>query len=256
MTGLVAHGLTLGYGDRVVTRDLDLAVPPGKFTAVIGPNGCGKSTLLRALVRLQTPMAGHVELDTVDLRRIRPREVAHRIGFLPQRMSAPEGITVTALVRRGRHPHRTWRSTWSEADEAAVRRAMVDTGVDDLAARRVEELSGGQAQRVWLAMVLAQETEYLLLDEPTTFLDVAHQYDLLRLLTRLRDGGRTVVAVLHDINQAARFADHVVAMKDGAVVASGEPSAVLTPALVREVFSMEAEVVPDPVTGAPMVVPH
>lgn len=256
MTGLVAHDLTLGYGDRVVSQGLDLAVPPGRFTAVIGPNACGKSTLLRALVRLQPLIEGRVELDTLDLRTLRSKEVAHRIGFLPQRMAAPEGISVTHLVRRGRYPHRSWRSVWTESDEAAVVRAMADTGVTDLADRRVEELSGGQAQRVWLAMVLAQETELLLLDEPTTFLDIAHQYDLLKLLARLRDGGRTVVAVLHDINQACRFADHLVAMKDGAVVASGAPADVVDAALVREVFGLDCDVVVDPVSGAPMIVPH
>ncbi|QWF21935.1 ABC transporter ATP-binding protein [Nocardioides sp. LMS-CY] len=256
MTGLVAHDLTLGYGERVVSTGLSLAVPPGRLTAVIGPNACGKSTLLRALVRLQEPRAGRVELDGVDLRRLRPREVARRIGFLPQRMVAPEGISVTHLVRRGRYPHRDWRSTWTDVDEAAVTRALLDTGVEDLASRRIEELSGGQAQRVWLAMVLAQETELLLLDEPTTFLDLAHQYDLLRLLARLRDAGRTVVVVLHDVNQAARFADHLVAMQAGRVVAAGAPAEVVTADLVEQVFGLACEVVPDPVAGSPMVVAH
>ena len=254
MTGLVAHDLTLGYGDRVVSAGLGLSVPPGRLTAVIGPNACGKSTLLRALVRLHEPQAGRVELDGVDLRGLRPRDVARRIGFLPQRLTPPEGISVVQLVRRGRYPHRSWRSLWTRHDEDAVAEAMRATGVEDLALRRVEELSGGQAQRVWLAMVLAQETELLLLDEPTTFLDITHQYDLLRLLARLRDTGRTVVAVLHDINQAARFADHLVAMRDGRVVASGPPAEVVTAELVEEVFGLACAVVPDPVAGSPMVV--
>ncbi len=253
--GLRAHGLTLGYGDRVVSAGLDLALPPGRFTAVIGPNACGKSTLLRALVRLQPLLSGSVDLDGRDLRNLRSREVAQRIGFLPQRNVAPEGISVTHLVRRGRYPYRTWRSAWTDADEAAVVRSMADTGVTELATRRVEELSGGQVQRVWLAMVLAQETDVLLLDEPTTFLDIAHQYELLGLLARLRDGGRTVVAVLHDINQACRYADHLVAMHDGAVVAEGAPGEVMTPELVADVFGLAAHVVPDPVVGTPMVVP-
>ena len=253
--GLRARGLTLGYGDRLVSTGLDLSVPTGQFTAVIGPNACGKSTMLRALVRLQPLLAGTVELDGCELRSMRSREVARRIGFLPQRNIAPEGITVTHLVRRGRYPYRTWRSTWTEADEAAVARAMADTGVTDLATRRVEELSGGQAQRVWLAMVLAQEADVLLLDEPTTFLDIAHQYELLGLLARLRDGGRTVVAVLHDINQAGRYADHLLAMHEGAVVAQGAPHEVLTSDLVADVFGLAARVVPDPVVGTPMVVP-
>ena len=255
-SGLVAHGLELGYGDRVVSRGLDLALPPGRFTAVIGPNACGKSTLLRALARLQPLRAGRVELDGADLAHQRPRQVARRVGFLPQRMVPPEGITVTQLVRRGWFPHRSWRAVWSDQDEAAVRRALADAGVEDLAARRVEELSGGQAQRAWMAMVLAQETDLLLLDEPTTFLDIAHQYELLGLLARLRDGGRTVVAVLHEVNQACRFADHVVAMSEGRVVAQGPPGEVVTAPLVREVFGLAADVVPDPLTGTPMLVPH
>lgn len=253
---ITAHGLTLGYGDRIVSRDLDVSIPPGAFTAVIGPNACGKSTLLRSLVRLQQPIAGRVELDGVDLQTIRPKAAARRIGFLPQRNVAPEGISVTHLVRRGRYPHRSWHSPWSEADEVAVQRAMERTGITDLAYRRVEELSGGQSQRVWLAMVLAQDTELLLLDEPTTFLDIAHQYDLLRLLAELRDAGRTVVTVLHDINQAARFADHLVVMKEGTIMAVGAPAEILTAELVEDVFGLKCDVTPDPVTGLPMVVPH
>jgi iron complex transport system ATP-binding protein len=253
--GLTARGLTLGYGDRTVSRGLDLAIPAGAFTAVIGPNACGKSTLLRALVRLQPLLAGSVELDGRDLSRLRVKEVARAIAFLPQRNVAPEGISVAHLVRRGRYPYRSWRSTWTDADEAAVQQALADTGTTDLAHRRVEELSGGQAQRVWLALVLAQETEVLLLDEPTTFLDVAHQYELLALLARLRDRGRTVVAVLHEINQACRYADHVIAMCEGRVVAEGQPGEVMTPDLVADVFGLAARVVPDPVVGTPMVVP-
>jgi len=255
-TGLRASGLRLAYGDRIVVDGLDLDVPPGRFTAVVGPNACGKSTLLRALVRLHRPVGGQVRLDGTDLGEWRSKELARRVGFLPQRLVPPEGIMVLDLVRRGRYPHRTWRSTWTPADAAAVERALADAGIEDLVGRRVEELSGGQAQRVWMAMVLAQETDVLLLDEPTTFLDLSHQYELLSLLASLRDRGRTVVAVLHEINQACRYADHVVAMAAGRVVAQGAPDAVMTADLVSEVFGLRSEVVPDPVTGTPMVVPH
>ncbi|MBE7325822.1 ABC transporter ATP-binding protein [Nocardioides sp. Y6] len=253
---LRAEGLTLAYGERVISTGLDVVVPDGAFTAVVGANACGKSTMLRAMVRLLEPREGAVTLDGEDVRRLRPRDVARQVGFLPQRLSPPEGISVEGLVRRGRHPHRGMLSGWTTVDQAAVEQAMAAAGVVELAERRVEELSGGQAQRAWIAMVLAQETPWLLLDEPTTFLDIAHQYELLRLLARLRDEGRTVVAVLHDVNQACRFADHVVAMRSGAVVAAGPPGEVMTPELVRTVFGMECEVVPDPVAGTPMVVPH
>ena len=256
MTRLEAHDLTLGYGDRTVSAGLSLAVPDRAFTAIVGANACGKSTLLRSLVRLLEPRAGRVELDGTDVRRMRPRAVAREVGFLPQALVAPEGIRVEALVRRGRYPHQSLLSAWTPEDQVAVETAMLAAGVDELAGRQVEELSGGQAQRVWIAMVLAQETPYLLLDEPTTFLDIAHQYELLTLLARLRDEGRTVVAVLHDINQACRFADHVVAMKSGRVVAQGLPRDVVDAALVEEVFGLACTVVPDPVAGTPMVVPH
>ncbi|WP_110181094.1 ABC transporter ATP-binding protein [Nocardioides solisilvae] len=256
MTRLQAHDLTLGYADRTVSAGLSLAVPDRAFTAIVGANACGKSTMLRALVRLLQPRAGRVELDGTDVRRLRPRAVARELGFLPQGLVPPEGIRVEALVRRGRYPHQSLLAAWTPDDQGAVDAAMVAAGVEELAERQVEELSGGQAQRVWIAMVLAQETPYLLLDEPTTFLDIAHQYELLRLLARLRDEGRTVVAVLHDINQACRFADHVVAMKAGRVVAEGAPSDVVDAALVEEVFGLTCAVVPDPVAGTPMVVPH
>ncbi|WP_181309477.1 ABC transporter ATP-binding protein [Nocardioides campestrisoli] len=256
MTRLQAHDLTLAYGERTVSTGLSLAVPDRAFTAIVGANACGKSTLLRSLVRLLEPRAGRVELDGTDVRRMRPRAVAREVGFLPQGLVAPEGIRVEALVRRGRYPHQSLLSAWTPEDQTAVEAAMLAAGVDELAGRQVEELSGGQAQRVWIAMVLAQETPYLLLDEPTTFLDIAHQYELLALLARLRDEGRTVVAVLHDINQACRFADHVVAMKAGRVVAQGPPRDVVDAALIQEVFGLPCTVVPDPVAGTPMVVPH
>jgi len=255
VTRLQARGLTLGYGDRLVVDGLDLAVPHHAFTAVVGPNACGKSTLLRALVRLLPARSGGVELDGRAITEWRSKDVAREVGFLPQATVAPEGIRVEALVRRGRYAHQSILGAWRPADDEAVARAMEAAGVAPLADRLVAELSGGQRQRVWVAMVLAQETPYLLLDEPTTFLDIAHQYELLRLLRRLVDEGRTVVVVLHDLNQACRFADHVVAMREGRVVASGAPSEVVTAELVHDVFDMDCVVVPDPVTGTPMVVP-
>lgn len=256
MSRLRARELSLGYGDRLVVDDLALEVPHGAFTAIVGPNACGKSTLLRALVRLQPVRAGSVELDDRPIGSWRAKEVAREIGFLPQSTVSPEGIRVEALVRRGRYAHQSMLGAWSPADERAVAAAMAAAGVEDLADRPLAELSGGQRQRVWIAMVLAQDTSYLLLDEPTTFLDIAHQYELLRLLRGLVVEGRTVVAVLHDLNQACRFADHVVAMRGGQVIAAGPPAEVVTATLVEEVFGLACEVLPDPVAGTPMVVPH
>jgi len=255
MSRLCARGLSLGYGDRLVVEGLDLEVPHGAFTAIVGPNACGKSTLLRSLVRLQPARAGVIELDGRPIDAWRGKDVARELGFLPQSATSPEGIRVEALVRRGRYAHQSMLGVWNPADETAVEQAMAAAGVAELADRLLAELSGGQRQRVWIAMVLAQETPYLLLDEPTTFLDIAHQYDLLRLLRGLVEEGRTVVTVLHDLNQACRFADHVVAMRQGRVVARGTPAEVVTAGVVEEVFGMESVIVPDPVTGTPMVVP-
>jgi iron complex transport system ATP-binding protein len=253
---LGARGLTLGYADRVVVRDLDLDVPAGRVTIVVGPNACGKSTLLRSLGRLLKPTAGAVLLDGRELRELPTREIARRIGVLPQSPVPPEGITVADLVGRGRQPHQRWWRQWSGEDEESVRAAMERTDITDLADRFVDELSGGQRQRVWIAMALAQGTGILLLDEPTTFLDIAHQVEVLDLIRELnRRQGRTVVAVLHDLNQACRYADHLVAMREGRVVAQGTPAEVVTSELVREVFGLECVVVPCPVTGCPMIVP-
>ncbi|WP_406077756.1 ABC transporter ATP-binding protein [Micromonospora sp. NBC_00858] len=252
---LTAEDVTLGYGERVVSTRVSLAVPDGSFTAIVGPNACGKSTLLKAFVRLLTPSSGAARLDGRDVADHRPKRFARQVGFLPQGLVAPENIVVRRLVARGRYPHQSLLGTGSAADEEAVRSAMAVAGVADLAERPVEELSGGQRQRVWIAMVLAQETPYLLLDEPTTFLDITHQYELLALFARLRDEGRTIVAVLHDINQACRFADHIVAMKDGRVVTQGPPADVVDAALMQEVFGLPSMVMPNPATGTPMVVP-
>ncbi|MCX4471683.1 ABC transporter ATP-binding protein [Micromonospora sp. NBC_01655] len=252
---LTAEDVTLGYGERVVSTRVSLAVPDGAFTAIVGPNACGKSTLLKAFVRLLTPSSGTVRLDGRDVAGHRPKRYARQVAFLPQGLVAPENIVVRRLVARGRYPHQSLLATGSAADEEAVRSAMAVAGVTDLAERPVEELSGGQRQRVWIAMVLAQETQYLLLDEPTTFLDITHQYELLALFARLRDEGRSIVAVLHDINQACRFADHIVAMKDGRVVAQGAPADVVDAALMQEVFGLPSIVMSNPATGTPMVVP-
>lgn len=252
---LTAREITLRYGDRVVSTRLSLDVPDRAFTAIVGPNACGKSTLLSALVRLLRPDSGQVELDGRAVGEYATKALARQLGFLPQDPLAPDDIKVRQLVGRGRFPHQSMLALWSADDEEAVTGAMAAAGVGDLAARPVQELSGGQRQRVWMAMVLAQQTPYLLLDEPTSFLDITHQYQLLGLLARLRNEGRTVVAVLHDINQACRFADHLIAMKDGRVVAEGDPGDIVDAALIKDVFDLPSLIVPDPVTGTPMVVP-
>lgn len=253
---LAAAGLSLGYGERLVVDDLSVTIPPGKVTVVVGANACGKSTLLRGLARLLAPRSGAVLLDGADIASRPTKDVARVLGLLPQTPLAPDGITVADLVGRGRYPHQGWLRRWTPDDDAAVAEALELTGVLDLAGRTVDELSGGQRQRVWIAMTLAQRTPLLLLDEPTTFLDVAHQVDVLDLLSDLnRDLGRTVVMVLHDLNLAARYAHHLVAMKDGRIVAEGAPAEVVTEAVVEEVFGLRSRVVPDPVTGTPLVVP-
>jgi iron complex transport system ATP-binding protein len=253
---LRADGVRLGYGDRVVVEDLDLDVVSGTVTAVIGPNGCGKSTLLRALGRLLKPSSGQVVLDGKRIDRTPTREVAKVLGLLPQAPSAPEGLTVADLVARGRHPHQAWYRQWSSDDEEIVAQALEWTGIEDLAERPVDELSGGQRQRAWISMALAQGTDLLLLDEPTTFLDLAHQVDVLELVRRLhREAGRTVVMVLHDLNLAARYADRLVAMRDGRIIAAGEPGDVITEEMLAEVFGLDAKVIEDPVAGTPLVVP-
>ncbi len=253
---LRAEGVRLGYDRRVVAEDLSVAVPDGSFTAIIGPNACGKSTLLRALSRLLVPEAGEVVLDGRPLGGYRPKEAARRVGLLPQSSTAPDGITVADLVARGRFPHQGLLRQWGSADEDALWQAMEATGVDGLADRLVSELSGGQRQRVWAAMVLAQQTPILLLDEPTTYLDIAHQIELLDLFAGLHRAGSTIVAVLHDLNHAARYATHLVVMKAGAVVATGHPSEVVTEALVEDVFGLPCVVIDDPVSHTPLVVPR
>jgi iron complex transport system ATP-binding protein len=253
---LAAESLRLAYDDRVVVHDLDLALTDGSFTAIVGPNGCGKSTLLKALGRLLRPAAGQVLLDGRAIAKTPTRDVARVLGLLPQTPVAPDGLTVADLVARGRHPHQSWLRQWSRDDEQAVAEALAWTDMTELADRPVEALSGGQRQRAWISMALAQGTDLLLLDEPTTYLDLAHQIDVLELVARLHaERGRTVVVVLHDLNLAARYAQRLVAMRDGVLVASGTPAEVLTEQLMADVFELEARVVPDPVAGTPMVVP-
>jgi iron complex transport system ATP-binding protein len=253
---LEAQSLVLGYGAEPVVDGLDLRVLDGGLTAVIGPNGCGKSTLLRALGRLLAPRAGAVLLDGRQIDRMPTRDVARSLGVLPQSPTAPEGLTVGDLVARGRSPHQSWWRQWSRDDELAVAEALLWTGMLDQADRPVDALSGGQRQRAWISMALAQGTDVLLLDEPTTYLDLAHALDVLDLVDRLHDErGRTVVMVLHDLNLAARYADELVVMKDGRIVAQGAPGEVLTEQLLLEVYGLVARLVPDPVSDRPLVVP-
>ncbi len=253
---LQARNLRLAYGDNVVVDGLDLDVLDGTVSAVIGPNGCGKSTLLRALARLLPAKHGHVLLDGKRIDKLPTREVAKVLGVLPQAPIAPEGLTVADLIARGRHPHQTWYRQWSSDDEAAVAEVLGWTGLTEFAERTVDELSGGQRQRAWISMALAQGTDLLLLDEPTTFLDLAHQVDVLDLVERLHtEAGRTVVMVLHDLNMAARYAQRLIAMRAGRIIAQGAPYEVLTEPLLREVFELDAQVLTDPVAGTPLVVP-
>lgn len=253
---LNAQNLTLAYDNRRVVEDLTVELPAGKVTVIVGANACGKSTLLRGLARLLKPAAGTVLLDGKDIHSLSTRAVAKTLGLLPQTPVAPDGIAVADLVGRGRYPHQGWFRQWNTDDDAAVASALRLTDTLELSDRNVDELSGGQRQRVWIAMALAQQTDILLLDEPTTFLDVTHQIEVLDLITDLnRSAGTTVAIVLHDLNLAARYADHLIAMKDGRIVAEGAPLHVVTEKTVAEVFGLESRVIPDPVAGTPMVVP-
>ncbi|GAA1641550.1 ABC transporter ATP-binding protein [Actinoplanes couchii] len=252
---LQGQRLTLAYEERTVAADLDVTIADGSFTVIVGPNACGKSTLLKALARVLRPVTGTVLLDGAGITTYHSKEVARRLGMLPQQPVVPNSIVVEDLVARGRYAHQRMLRQWSAADEEAVTEAMRLTEVSELADRFAEELSGGQRQRVWLAMVLAQQTGILLLDEPTTFLDLAHQFDVLDICADLHDQGRTIVAVLHDLNHACRYATDLIVMKAGAVVAQGPPGDVMTPALVEDVFGVPCRVIPDPETGTPMIVP-
>lgn len=253
---LRAVGLSVGYGETPVVQDLDLDVLHGAVTTVIGPNGCGKSTLLKTLGRLLKPSAGEVLLDGKRIHHVATKKVAAELALLPQSPLAPEGLVVRDLVARGRHPHQSWLRQWSADDEEVVEETLRWTSIEDLADKPIDELSGGQRQRAWIAMALAQQTGLVLLDEPTTFLDLSHQIEVLDLVRMLnRDRGATVVMVLHDLNLAARYSDQIVAMRDGRIMAAGRPEDVLTVDLLREVFSLDAHIMEDPVTGKPLVVP-
>ena len=253
---LAAEHLRLAYDDLVVVDDLSVTIPTGAITVIVGANACGKSTLLRGLARLLKPRSGGVLLDGEDIAKQPTKVVATRLGILPQQPIAPEGITVADLVGRGRHPHQRWMRQFSSDDEAAVDAALAATGTTELSDRSVDELSGGQRQRVWIALALAQGTPLMLLDEPTTFLDLAHQVEVLDLLAELNErDGRTVVLVLHDLNLACRYAHHLVAMKAGSIVAEGAPTDVVTEALVEDVFGLACRIIDDPVSGTPLVLP-
>lgn len=251
------RGARVGYEHRIVCADVTCSIPRGEFTAIIGPNACGKSTLLRAIARILPYEAGNILLEGQEISSIPTKQLATRLGLLPQSSLSPDGIRVADLVARGRYPHQSMFGRWSEEDERVVREALAATGTSELSGRLVDELSGGQRQRVWVAMVLAQQTPVLLLDEPTTFLDITHQYGVLELCETLRrELDRTIVAVLHDLNQAARYASHLIVMKDGGVVAAGPPSEVFTAELITEVYELPCRIVTDPETGTPLVIPR
>jgi len=253
---LTAEGLTLAYDRRTVAEDLSVTIPDHSFTVIVGPNACGKSTLLRALSRMLKPTAGSVLLDGEAIGSLPAKKVARTLGLLPQSSIAPDGITVADLVARGRYPHQGLLRQWSETDERIVQESMASTGVAELGDRYVDELSGGQRQRVWIAMAIAQQTPLLLLDEPTTYLDIQHQIDVLDLCAQLHEEqGRTLVAVLHDLNHAARYATHLIAMRGGEVVAEGAPEDIVTAELVERVFGLRCQVIDDPETGTPLVIP-
>lgn len=254
---LSARRLSAGYGAGRILHEIDLEIAPGRITAIVGANACGKSTLLRSLARLLPPQTGQVSLDGAPLQTMPTKALARRLGFLPQNPIAPEGISVLELVSRGRHPHHGLFARWTKADDIAVAQALEVTGTEGLAERDLTALSGGQRQRVWIAMALAQETEILLLDEPTSFLDVSHQIEVLELLTELnRRRGTTIVMVLHELNLAARYADWMIGVKSGRILAQGPPEQVLTQDHIREIFALESLVMQDPVTGRPMMVPR
>ncbi|NOK63307.1 MAG: ABC transporter ATP-binding protein [Chloroflexi bacterium AL-W] len=257
MSTLKADKLLLAYDDQPIVKDLDLMVPSGMITALVGPNGCGKSTLLRGLARLLKPRTGVVYLDGKLLTSMPTKDLAKQLGILPQSPAAPEGLTVHELVAQGRYPYQNWFQQWSEEDERMVKKALEITNLTEMASRPVDTLSGGQRQRAWIAMTLAQDTEVILLDEPTTFLDIAHQIEVLHLLEQLnREEQRTIVLVIHDLNLGSRYAHHMVVMRDGDVVVTGAPHEVMTVNMLRDVFGVAADIVPDPRTSVPLCIPY
>ncbi|MFF2094046.1 ABC transporter ATP-binding protein [Paenibacillus sp. NPDC058174] len=257
MSLLEAKEMALSYGGNHIFENLNLTIPEGKVTVLIGSNGCGKSTLLRSLARLLKPTQGSITLDGQDLLAMAPKAAAKQLSLLPQGPVAPEGLTVLQLVKQGRYPYQSWLQQWSKEDERSVREALQATDMDSMAERSVDSLSGGQRQRAWIAMTLAQQTGIILLDEPTTYLDMTHQIEVLDLLQEMNErDNRTIVMVLHDINLACRYADHIVAVKDGAIAAQGAPGEIVDAAMIESVFRLKCEVIPDPLYGTPMIVPH
>lgn len=257
MHSLTANELTLGYGDNVIIEDLNIEIPKGEITVLIGANGCGKSTLLRSLARLLKPKGGDVVLDGETIAKMGTKEVAKKMSILPQSPATPEGLTVHELVKQGRHPYRGFLKQWSKEDEDAVNEALASTNMEEFRDRSVDSLSGGQRQRAWIAMTLAQQTDIILLDEPTTYLDMTHQIDVLDLLFDLNEKeGRTIVMVLHDINLASRYAHHIVAIKDKDVFQQGRPEEIVSCDLMHNVFQMKCDVTVDPRLGTPMCIPH
>lgn len=253
---LTTRKLTLSYDKNSVIGSLDLAIPTGQITALVGPNGCGKSTLLRGLARLLKPQSGTVYLDGKAIAQLPTKEVAKHISILPQNPTAPEGLTVRELIAQGRYPHQSWLQQWSQEDERMLKQAIVMTNLVTLAERPLDTLSGGQRQRAWIAMTLAQNTDILLLDEPTTFLDLAHQIEVLDLLNDLNcDYGRTIVMVLHDLNLACRYANNLIALRNGQVFAQGSVKQVMTETMLKEVFGLDSLIVVDPVAKTPMCIP-
>ncbi len=253
---LTTRKLTLAYDGNVIIQGLDLAIPQGQITTLVGPNGCGKSTLLRGMARLLKPTGGTVYLEGDAIAHLPTKDLAKRLGILPQSPAAPEGLTVRELVAQGRYPHQNWLQQWSKEDELKVEEAIATTHLHEFANRPLDTLSGGQRQRAWIAMALAQDTEILLLDEPTTYLDLAHQIEVLDLLYRLnRKSDRTIVMVLHDLNMACRYSHHLVALRDGAVMAQGRPAEVVNEKMVRQVFDLESRIITDPVSNTPLCLP-
>mgnify|MGYP001198676471 FL=1 len=253
----IGKNLFISYGGGpTIVEDLSISIPTGEITVIVGPNGCGKSTLLKALARILTPTSGSVLIDGSDIQSQKTKEIAQQLGLLPQNPSSPDTIVVSDLVRRGRYPHQGIFNQWSSDDEKAVTEALSTTGLSPFADRLVDELSGGQRQRVWIAMILAQNTPIMLLDEPTTHLDIAHQIEVLELLKKLSEqNGRTVIMVLHDLNLAMRYATNLIAMSEGEIREAGRPEDIVTSQMVRDVFSIEAEVIKDPIVGSPLCIP-
>ncbi|MBQ4816476.1 ABC transporter ATP-binding protein [Bacillus pumilus] len=257
MSAISTEGLSLGYGETMIIDELNVSIPKGEITVFIGSNGCGKSTLLRSLARLMKPMGGSVLLEGHSIAKLPTKEVAKQLAILPQGPEAPEGLTVHQLVKQGRYPYQNWLKQWSKQDEEAVNRALKSTKMEELADRTVDSLSGGQRQRAWIAMTLAQETDIILLDEPTTYLDMTHQIEILDLLFDLNEKEqRTIVMVLHDLNLACRYAHHLVAIKDKTIYAEGRPETVINCDLVKNVFDMNCQVTTDPLFGTPLCIPH